>query len=99
VKNVAKEVGIRKVIGATNQKLIVQFISESVLLSFVSMLLAVLIIMLTLPAFNNLVHKNLALQLFHSLHLAGLIAIALVCGIMAGSYPAFYLSSFNPALF
>jgi putative ABC transport system permease protein len=94
----AKEVGVRKVTGATKPKLIVQFISESVLLSFGSMLLAVLIILLTLPAFNTLVHKNLSLQLFHSLHLAGLMAIALLCGVMAGSYPAFYLSSFNPAL-
>ena len=94
----AKEVGIRKVMGATKQKLIVQFISESVLLSFISMLLAIVIVLLILPEFNNLVNKNLALQLFHSYHLVSLITIALVCGIMAGSYPAFYLSSFNPAL-
>ena len=94
----AKEVGIRKVVGATKHKLIVQFISESVLLSFISMLLAIAIVLLVLPAFNNLVNKNLTLQLFQPLHLAGLIAITLVCGIIAGSYPAFYLSSFNPAL-
>jgi len=94
----AKEVGIRKVMGAAKQKLIFQFISESVLLSFVSMLSAIVIISLALPAFNNLVHKNLTLQLFLPLHFTGLIAIALVCGIIAGSYPAFYLSSFNPVL-
>lgn len=94
----AKEVGIRKVMGATKQKLIIQFIAESVLLSFVSMILAIVIIQLALPSFNHLVHKNLALGLFQSFHLAGLFAIALLCGIMAGSYPAFYLSSFNPAL-
>jgi len=94
----AKEVGIRKVNGATRQKLIFQFISESLLLSIVSMLLAVLIIFLTLPAFNNLVHKHLELRLFQSLHLVALMAITLVCGVMAGSYPAFYLSSFKPAL-
>jgi len=92
----AKEVGIRKVVGATKQKLIVQFISESVLLSFISMLLAIAIILLVLPAFNNLVNKHLSLQLFQPLHLVGLIAITLVCGFIAGSYPAFYLSSFNP---
>ncbi len=60
----AKEVGIRKVLGASKQTLIVQFISESVLLSFISMLLAIAIILLVLPAFNNLVNKNLTLQLF-----------------------------------
>jgi len=92
----AKEVGIRKVVGATKQKLIVQFISESVLLSFISMLLAIAIVLLVLPAFNNLVNKHLSLQLFQPLHLVGLIAITLVCGFIAGSYPAFYLSSFNP---
>jgi putative ABC transport system permease protein len=52
--------------------------------------------LLVLPAFNNLVNKNLTLQLFQPLHLVGLIAITLVCGFIAGSYPAFYLSSFNP---
>jgi predicted permease len=94
----AKEVGIRKVMGAAKRKLIFQFIAESVLLSFIAMLLAVIIITLVMPSFNNLVHKNLTLQFFQPLHLIGLIAIALVCGIIAGSYPAFYLSSFNPVL-
>ncbi|MDE3144783.1 MAG: ABC transporter permease [Bacteroidota bacterium] len=94
----AKEVGIRKVMGAVKQKLIVQFIAESVLLSFLAMLLAIGIMFLILPAFNTLVHKNLSLQVFQPIHLGGLIVIALVCGILAGSYPAFYLSSFNPAL-
>lgn len=93
----AKEVGIRKVMGATKRKLIVQFTSESVLLSFISLLLAIGIILLILPAFNNLVHKNLELQLFHSFHLVDLISVALICGFIAGSYPAFYLSSFNPS--
>lgn len=94
----AKEVGIRKVMGATKQKLVTQFISESVLLSFLSMLLAIGIILLILPAFNGLVHKDLELRLFQPLHLVGFVVIALICGIIAGSYPAFYLSSFNPAL-
>lgn len=94
----AKEVGIRKVMGAIKQKLIAQFIAESVLLSFLSMLLAIAIISLAMPAFNNLVHKNLSLHIFQPIHFGSLIIIALVCGILAGSYPAFYLSSFNPAL-
>ncbi|NWJ49919.1 MAG: ABC transporter permease [Bacteroidetes bacterium] len=94
----AKEVGIRKVMGATKQKLVTQFISESVLLSFLSMLLAIGIILLILPAFNGLVHKDLELRLFQPFHLVGFVVIALICGIIAGSYPAFYLSSFNPAL-
>ncbi len=94
----AKEVGIRKVVGATKQKLIIQFISESVFLSFLSLLLAIGLVLLILPSFNNLVNKTLALHLFYPLHLIGLVAIALICGVIAGSYPAFYLSSFNPAL-
>ena len=94
----AKEVGIRKVMGATKQKLVTQFISESVLLSFLSMLLAIGIILLILPVFNGLVHKDLSLRFFQPLHLVGFVVISLICGIIAGSYPAFYLSSFNPAL-
>lgn len=93
----AKEVGIRKVLGAAKSKLVYQFIAESVLLSFISLLLAIVLILLCLPAFNNLVHKHLALQFFQPLHFTGLLMIALLCGFISGSYPAFYLSSFNPA--
>jgi len=92
----AKEVGVRKVMGAGKSKLIGQFIGEAVIMSFISVLLAVGLIYLALPAFNNLVQKELAVDIFDPSHLVYLVAISLVIGLLAGSYPAFYLSSFNP---
>lgn len=92
----AKEVGVRKVMGAGKGKLIGQFIGEAVIMSFISVLVAVALIFLALPSFNNLVQKELAINIFDPLHLVYLIAIGLITGLLAGSYPAFYLSSFNP---
>ncbi|HSZ33888.1 MAG TPA: ABC transporter permease [Puia sp.] len=92
----AKEVGVRKVMGAGKRKLIGQFIGESVFTAIVSLLLAVAIIYISLPAFNLLVEKHLSVNIFNPLHIGALLGIALVCGLVAGSYPAFYLSSFNP---
>ena len=92
----AKEVGVRKVMGAGKYKLIGQFIGESVFTSLVSLLLAVAIIYISLPAFNTIVEKHLSVNIFNPLHIGALLTIALVCGFVAGSYPAFYLSSFNP---
>ena len=93
----AREVGVRKVMGSGKGKLIVQFIAEAMLMSFISVILAVIIVALVLPAFNSLVEKNLSLNLFSPVHLAALLIIGLISGLIAGSYPAFYLSSFNPA--
>jgi putative ABC transport system permease protein len=92
----AREVGVRKVMGAGKRKLIAQFIGESVFTSLVSLLLAVAIIYISLPAFNLLVEKHLIVDIFNPLHIGALLGIALICGLVAGSYPAFYLSSFNP---
>jgi putative ABC transport system permease protein len=92
----AKEVGVRKVMGAGKRKLIGQFIGESVFTSLVALLLAVAIIYISLPAFNLLVEKHLSVNIFNPLHFGTLLGIALICGLVAGSYPAFYLSSFNP---
>lgn len=92
----AREVGVRKVLGAGKGKLIGQFIGESLILSFLSTLLAVGIIYIFLPSFNTLVEKHVFLNLLNPAHLGGLILITLICGFIAGSYPAFYLSSFNP---
>ena len=92
----AKEVGVRKVMGAGKRKLIGQFIGESVFTSLVALLLAVGIMYISLPGFNTLVEKQLSVNIFSPLHLGALLGIALVCGLIAGSYPAFYLSSFNP---
>ncbi len=92
----AREVGVRKVLGAGRFKLITQFIGESLFMSVLSALLAVAIVFVALPSFNSLVQKELHADLFNPVHLFALFAIALVCGLIAGSYPAFYLSSFNP---
>jgi len=92
----AKEVGVRKVMGAGKGKLIGQFIGEAVIMSFISVLVAVGLIYLALPSFNNLVQKELSVNIFEPLHLIYLFIISLITGLLAGSYPAFYLSSFNP---
>jgi putative ABC transport system permease protein len=92
----AKEVGVRKVIGAGRGKLVWQFVGESLVLSCVATLLAVGIIYAALPAFNQLVGRQLMVDLLNPKHAGVLLAIALVTGIVAGSYPAFYLSSFSP---
>ncbi|NML38013.1 FtsX-like permease family protein [Chitinophaga sp. G-6-1-13] len=92
----SKEVGVRKVLGAGKGKLIAQFIGEAMMMSFVATLLAVVLISLLLPAFNAMVGKQIALGLQHPLHWTALLAIAVVTGLMAGSYPSLYLSSFNP---
>ncbi len=92
----AREVGMRKVLGGTKGMLIVQFLGESLVLSFVAVGVAVLLTYLTLPAFNLLVEKQLRLDLTSPIHLAGLVGIGLLTGLLAGSYPSFYLSSFAP---
>lgn len=92
----AKEVGVRKVMGAGKGKLIGQFISEAVVMSFISVLIAVGLIYAALPSFNTLVQKDLSVDLVAPAHLIYLVSIALITGLLAGSYPAFYLSSFNP---
>ncbi|MEO6905066.1 MAG: ABC transporter permease [Ginsengibacter sp.] len=92
----AREVGVRKVLGAGKGKLVGQFIGESLVLALISAVVAICIIYVALPGFNSLVEKQLSLHLFQPLHIFGLLAIALICGLIAGSYPAFYLSSFNP---
>lgn len=92
----AREVGVRKVLGSGKRMLIFQFIGEAIFMALLSAILAVIIMMLLLPAFNLLVQKNLVLGLNNPLHIAALLAITLICGLFAGSYPSLYLSSFNP---
>ena len=90
-----KEVGIKKVIGANRGQLIAQFLSESVLLTLTSMLVAIAITMLLLPAFNQLTGKQISLRVDARLFVS-VISIVLFTGIVAGSYPALYLSKFKP---
>jgi putative ABC transport system permease protein len=93
----AKEVGIKKVAGSTRGMLISQFISESFILSFVALIFAIVFIKATLPYFNNLLGANLRLNLFAPWYtIPALILFSLFVGILSGSYPAFFLSSFNP---
>lgn len=89
-----KEVGIKKAVGASRRVLAVQYLGESLFMSFLSLLLAILIVDLSLPQFNNITGKQLLLTIdLHLLYPA--ILIALFTGLLAGSYPALYLSSFN----
>jgi putative ABC transport system permease protein len=92
----AKEVGVRKVLGSGRGKLIAQFISEALFLSFLSVIVGVLIMLISLPFFNILAQKQLALNLLDPVHLLSLLGITVVCGLVAGSYPSLYLTSFNP---
>jgi putative ABC transport system permease protein len=93
----AKEVGIKKIGGSSRGMLITQFLSESFILSFISMILALIIIKLTLPYFNNLLGANLELRLISKWFTVPLLLIfTVVVGFLAGSYPALFLSSFNP---
>lgn len=95
--NRAKEVGIRKVAGSLRSNLILQFLTESILVSFVSLLLALGIASLLLPFFDQLAGKELptsALLSFRLLSVA--VVLVILVGLLAGSYPAFYLSSFQP---
>ena len=95
--NRAKEVGIRKVAGSTRSALITQFLTESVLTSFLSLLLAIGLAALLLPLFNQLAGKQMAVwTLFSTWLMPVLLALIVVVGCVAGSYPAFYLSSFQP---
>lgn len=90
-----KEVGIKKVVGAERRQLIFQFLTESFLLTVVSMMLAIVIAMLLLPAFNQITAKNISLHFTWQM-IAGIICIAVITGFAAGSYPALYISKFNP---
>jgi len=93
----AKEVGIRKVLGTSRRELMRQFLTESVLMAIVSLLLAVGLAVVSLPLFNTLSGKNIAITNLFSPTLLILIAVLpLVVGCFAGSYPAFFLSAFRP---
>lgn len=93
----AKEVGLRKVVGAGRKQLIGQFLGESMLISFVALLIAVCFVWMLLPAFNELAGKKLSIHLFDGKLVTSLIGIALITGLISGSYPALFLSGFRPA--
>jgi putative ABC transport system permease protein len=96
--NRAKEVGIRKVAGSLRSNLIMQFLTESVLISFFSLLLAIGLAAALLPLFNELAGKTMSVSTFFSTWLFPvMLALVIIVGVVAGSYPAFYLSSFRPS--
>jgi putative ABC transport system permease protein len=92
----AREVGIRKVSGALRSSLIVQFISESILLALVAGILAVGVVQLCLPAFNTIVGVKIAIDYGNSWYWLWTLLFIGLTGVLAGIYPAFYLSSFQP---
>ena len=93
----AKEVGLRKVVGSSRNKLIHQFLSEAVLLSFISLTLGIIIVECLLPVYRNLIDRQLDIHYFDNfIVIPSLLALGLIVGIISGSYPAFFLSSFKP---
>ncbi|MDR2281732.1 MAG: ABC transporter permease [Sphingobacterium sp.] len=92
----SKEVSMRKIVGAKKKTLIYQFLSESVVYAFIAGLLAIGLVKLGLPAFNATVGKELSINLGNWQHISFISIIILTVGIISGSYPAFFLSSFDP---
>jgi len=92
----AREIGLRKVSGAVRGQLILQFLSESVLISFFALLLALFLVYLFLPSFNILADKQLVINFSDARLWLTLIGIATLTGLISGSYPALFLSGFNP---
>jgi putative ABC transport system permease protein len=93
----AREVGIRKSIGSRRRELVLQFIGESTFISFVAFVIAVLMAQLLLPYYNDMVEKKLAIDYLSREFWLFSFGLIFITGLVAGSYPAFYLSSFQPA--
>lgn len=94
----AREVGMRKVMGAHRKNIIKQFFGESILLTVVSFVIALVLSYLLLPAFNGLSNKNLSFDISgHAFIILGMIGIVIFTGVISGSYPSFFLASFKPA--
>ena len=92
----AREIGVRKVVGAGKRQLIGQFIGESLFVSFLAVLFSILIVALLLPGFNALTEKHLAINLTDPSFLLTILGLTLVTGIVSGSYPALFMSSLKP---
>lgn len=95
--NRAREVGVRKVMGSQRRQLIAQFITESVVIALIAMVISILLIFALLPSFNDLANKSLEFSfILQGPVILSLLAIVVFVGVVGGSYPAFYLSGFNP---
>lgn len=91
----AREVGVRKAIGSARKQLIIQFLAESVVFAFMALILSVILVRLSLPWFNHLAGKDIRFPFGNLLFWGGAFILTLITGLIAGSYPAFYLSSFK----
>jgi ABC-type antimicrobial peptide transport system permease subunit len=92
----AKEVGVRKVVGALRSTLIAQFVGEAIMLTFISVIIAIVLTALSLPAFNQLTGKQLSLPFYQSSFWFIILCLMVITGFVAGSYPALFLSSLKP---
>ena len=92
----AKEVGVRKAVGSGREQLIGQFLSESMLIAFIALVLAFGVVFMALPSFNTLTEKQLVIQVSNPIFWGIVVVFTVFTGLLAGSYPALYLSSFNP---
>ncbi|HJP63386.1 MAG TPA: ABC transporter permease [Mucilaginibacter sp.] len=92
----AKEVGVRKVVGSSRANLIGQFFGESLVFSFLAMILSIILLVVLMPVFNSFTGKQFGFPLIHLSFWVSLISLALITGLVAGSYPALYLSSLKP---
>ena len=93
----AKEVGMRKVVGAGRGSLILQFLSESIIISYISLIISLLLVQVFLPIYRTLVDRPIEMQYFNDPEVLPTILIGgLIIGLISGSYPAFFLSSFKP---
>lgn len=92
----AREVGIRKSVGSRRKELIFQFLGESVMITLISFLIAIVLVEILLPSYNLLVNKDISIDYTNPLIWLTALGLILVIGIFSGSYPAFYLSSFQP---
>ncbi|WP_018617748.1 ABC transporter permease [Spirosoma luteum] len=94
----AKEVGVRKVVGAYRNSLMGQFLGESMLITLLSLVFSVLIVLLMLPVFNTLTEKHLSLAFSNPAFLVLLVSLSLITGLISGSYPALFMASLNPVV-
>lgn len=92
----ANEVGVRKVLGSGKRNLISQFMAEAIITATLATFVSIILLWILVPQFNILVDKQLVLRIFSAEHLIPLVGITIICGFLAGWYPAFYLSSFKP---
>jgi putative ABC transport system permease protein len=92
----SREVGLRKVVGGTRSQIATQFLGESVLFSLFALMIALVLVEILIPGFNQLTGKELAINILSPFIIAGLFLIAFITGIISGSYPALFLSSFRP---